>query len=174
MSIYMYIYICIYIHMSIYFYVCVCVVMSCFCMGDVTHMNESYQSQEKVKSYVMNESCHSYAWVMSPECMGHVSLMNASSRMSRLTQSGWVRSLTWFGHVTQSCWESFDAYEWELPLALQHTAAHCNTLQYTATYCNESFDAYEGVISIDRQHTATQCSTQQHMGWLRIVGSLKL
>ena len=34
---------------------------------------------------------------------------------------------------------------------LQHTATHCNTLQHTATHCNTP------------QHTATHCNTLQHI-----------
>jgi len=42
-------------------------------------------------------------------------------------------------------------------LILQHTAAHCNTLQHTATLC--TLDA----ISLILQHTAVEdCKTMQH------------
>jgi len=37
-----------------------------------------------------------------------------------------------------------------MPLALQHTETHCNTLQHTATHCNTL------------QHTATHCNTLQY------------
>ena len=42
---------------------------------------------------------------------------------------------------------------WCETLALQHTAAHCNTLQHTATHCNTLQHA---------AHTATHCNTLQH------------
>jgi len=52
-------------------------------------------------------------------------------------------------------------------IALHHTATHCNTLQHSTTHCNTL------------QHTATQqvllrWAQREAMGWLRLVGSLKL
>jgi len=44
---------------------------------------------------------------------------------------------------------------------LRHTATHCNTLQHTATHCNTMQQRERLTLLID-------------MGWLRLVGSLKL
>jgi len=84
---------------------------------------------------------------------------------------------------------------------LQHTATHCNTLQHTTTHCNTYADPtcwyreLQEEASLPLQHTATHCNTLQHiathcnalqhicrphmlgqraMGWLQVVGSLKL
>jgi len=82
--------------------------------------------------------------------------------------------------------------------ALQHTATHCNTVQRTATHCNTLQHTATHCNTL--QHTATHCNTLQHtvshrntthhtahctqtvptrqqrlgMGWLRLVGSLRL
>jgi len=76
---------------------------------------------------------------------------------------------------------------------LQHTAAHCSTLQNTAAHCNtlQCTATHRNAT----QHTATHRNTLQHtrcamssqlskgiacsryilaMGWLRLVGSIKL
>jgi len=66
-----------------------------------------------------------------------------------------------------------DSFKCRLLGILQHAATHCNTLQHAATRCNTL------------QHTATRCNTlqritaicnllQHDMGWLRLVGSLKI
>jgi len=89
----------------------------------------------------------------------------------------WSSSLRLLCHVP---WTK-DQLDWDWRFRLNDTATHCNTLQHTATHCNTL------------QHTATHCNTLQHiaahcnrleiqiewhskcnMGWLRLVGSLKL
>ena len=59
----------------------------------------------------MNESCHTYQWVMSHTWMSHVAHMNESCHTNG--------SVTSHGNT------------------LQYTATHCNTLQHTATHYNE-------------------------------------
>ena len=51
---------------------------------------------------------------------------------------------------------------------LQHTATHYNTLQHTATHCN--------TVHILNTHSlfTSNSAGNLHMGWLRLVGSLKL
>jgi len=62
---------------------------------------------------------------------------------------------------------------------LQHTATHCNTLQHTATHRNTS-SIYicmylSSTMRIRHHHLVTRsCHAYVHMGWLRLIGSLKL
>jgi len=71
---------------------------------------------------------------------------------------------------------------------LQHTATRCNILQHTATHCNTLQHEWTSHVTWVKshcntlQHTATRCNILQHttthsylshMGWLRLVGSLK-
>jgi len=82
------------------------------------------------------------------------------------------------------------------PQSLQHTAAHCNTLQHTATHCytlqqstahcnsllrrtdREKRVVSEGGVDVVMGVPGLVCSPKPHiptpMGWLRIVGPLKL
>ena len=76
---------------------------------------------------------------------------------------------------------------------LRHTATHCNILQHTATHCNTTIELkhckslqHTATHCNALQITATQCNTLQHtatqlsssfmsdMGWLRLVGCLKI
>jgi len=67
----------------------------------------------------MNESCHTYEWVMSNIWISHVTHANASRHTCE-----WVMSHTWMSHVThKNDWchvthmnESCRTYEWLMPL----------------------------------------------------------
>jgi len=53
---------------------------------------------------------------------------------------------------------------------LQHTVAHCNTLQHTATIRQEKenfFYSFRRQNRSGRQHTAAHCSTLQHTATIR-------
>ena len=98
----------------------------------------------------MNESCHTYEWVMSHIWMSHTTHMNASTSHTY----EWVMFHIWMSHVThmnESChtWmrqhvthmnKSCHTHEWNIPditaTNKKHTATPCNTLQHTATHCN--------------------------------------
>ena len=54
----------------------------------------------------MNESCHTYEWVMSHIWMSHVTQMNESCHTYE-----WVMSYIWMSHVTHMN-ESCHTYEW--------------------------------------------------------------
>jgi len=103
--------------------------MSHIWMSHVTHMNESCHTYEWVMSHIwmslvthMNESCHTYEWVMSHIWMSTVSATHVNV------------FATHYAHCN----------------TLQLTATHCNTLQHAATHCSTL------------QHTAKHCNTLQH------------
>ena len=82
-------------------------------MSHVTHMNESCHTYEWVMSHIwmghvthMNESCHTYAWVMSHIRMHHVTHMNKSCYTYEC-----VMSHIWMSHVTYMN-ASCHTYEW--------------------------------------------------------------
>jgi len=68
-------------------------------------------------------------------------------------------------------------------IALQSTAAHCSTLQHTATYCNIHIVPACATVSARQsaqrhRHGTPFCrptfSLPAPMGWLMLVGSIKL
>ena len=74
--------------------------MSHIWMSHVTHMNESCHTYEWVMSHIwmrhvtnMNESCHTYECVMSHIWMSHVTHMNESCQTYE-----WVMSHIWMTH----------------------------------------------------------------------------
>jgi len=90
-------------------------------MSHGAHMNESCHTYEWVMSHIwmshvthMNESCHTYKWVMSHKCMIHVSFICHLYVL-------WYTSMS---HIIDLC-DMTHSY-----LILQHTATHCNTLQH--------------------------------------------
>jgi len=104
----------------------------------------------------MNESCHTYEWVMSHIWMSHDSflkkketvqgtLWNISvSHVTHINEScctcEWVRSRIWTSHVTYTnefCHESKDTYEWVM--------SHIWTSH--VTHMNETCRTYEWVMS---------------------------
>jgi len=63
-------------------------------MSHVTHMNESCHTYEWVMAHIrmshvtdMNQSCHTYEWVMSNTCMRHVKHINASCHTHKCVMS---------------------------------------------------------------------------------------
>jgi len=121
----------------------------------------------------MNESCHTYEWVMSHIWMSHVTHMNESCHewirhvgthlnicavLSEL-KCEWVMSYIWMSHVTNMN-ESCHVWTKHTPLHLHYPLrpTHCNNTlqQHTATtHCNNTL----------QQHTATtHCNNtlQQH------------
>jgi len=155
-------------------------VMSHIWMRHVTHMNESWPLDEcpspvlRVWSHIelshvthMNESWISqvYQWVMSHEWMGHVTHIN-EPWMSRVHQ--WVMSHALMSHVTQShvtrMDESCPMYKW-----VYEWVVSCVWMSHV-THINDSWMSrvYEwGISHIWIRHVT-------HMGWLQLVGSLKL
>ena len=58
---------------------------------------------------------------------------------------------------------------------LQHTATHCNTLQHTATHCNTPCFLHPYIsIRVCICIYVVMISSNPTMGWLGLVGSLKL
>ena len=70
---------------------------------------------------LMDESCHTYEWVMSHSWMSHVTLMNESCQTHE-----WVMSHIWMSHAT-------------------HMNVSCNTWMSHVTHMNESCHTYEWV-----------------------------
>jgi len=104
----------------------------------------------------MNESCHTYEWVMSHIWMSHVTHINEPCHTYQ-----WVMSHIWMSHVTHKN-EPCHTYEWVMShISMSH-----------ATHMNEPFHTYEWVMShiewvmshiwmihatyLLRQHIATQ------------------
>ena len=72
----------------------------------------------------MNESCHTYEWVISHVWMGHVTHMNESCNTYE-----WVMSHIWMSHVTHMN-ESHHTYEWGLSyvwIFVIHESESCHT-----------------------------------------------
>jgi len=97
-------------------------------MSHVAHMNESCHTYEWVMSHIwmshaahMNESCHTYEWVMPHIWLSHVTHMTESCRTYE-----WVMSHVWMSHVThmnESC----------------HTYETCNGCIESTSCCSISF-----------------------------------
>ena len=140
-----------------------CVTFSCvtwlIVMCDMTH---SWVHRTTAFHEEMNESCHTWGWVVSHVWMSHVTYLNESCHILE-----WVMSQMRTSHVTRvnvSC-HTCECVMSHMRMSsvmhpveasvhcntLQHSAAHCSTLQHTATHCNTL-----------QQHTATHCNTLQH------------
>jgi len=77
----------------------------------------------------MNESCHTYEWVISHIWMSHVTHMNESCHTYK-----WVMSHIWMSHVTHMN-ESCHTYEWVMShiwmIHVTHMNESCHTYDYT-------------------------------------------
>jgi len=139
-------------------------------MSHVTHMNESCHTYEWVMSHVwmghvthMTESCHTYEWVMSHIWMSHVTRMNESCRAYE-----WVMSHIWMSHVTHMT-ESCQTYEWVMSHKrrshVTHMKTHTNSMRYAkvmrvshVTHTNESCHTHDRVMSnIWTSHVTHEC-----------------
>jgi len=150
-----------------------------------THMNESCLTYELCHIY---ERVMSHIWVVPYIWTSHVTHMSHATHMNepcyayetchiyeRVMSHIWVLPHTWTSQVTHMGYVTHPSFTHSIYTLtavikkghffekgstnqcnlLQHTATHCNTLQHTGSYMNES----------------CQCAP---MGWLRLVGSLKL
>jgi len=142
-------------------------------MRPVTHMNESckfldiltshvthtkkkwlirYISQRVLShmhSFVMNESCHTYEWVMSHIWMSHVTHMNESCHtyewvMSHIRSSHVTCKLV-MSHVKEAChvWMShgsllFYARKREVEEVLSNMNVSCHACEWVMSRMNES------------------------------------
>ena len=103
-----------------------------------THVNESCHTYRWVMSHIwmshvarMNESCHVYMWVLSHIWMNHVTYVNESC-----CTYGWGMSRIWMRHVARMD-ESCHVYEWVMTQVL---------MSYV-TYVNETCHTYAWVMS---------------------------
>ena len=85
--------------------------MSRIRMSHVMHVNESFHTYEWVMSHIwmsraahMHGSCHAYEWVMSRIWMSHVTHMNESCHAYE-----WVMSHIWT-HLSMSCVQNTNDY----------------------------------------------------------------
>ena len=131
-------------------------------MSHVTHMNESCHTSEWVVSHIymshvtrINESCHECKWVVSHTWMCHVTHLNpigvalGVGRWLHLNICIYIYIHTYIYIVYVYIWgggvgfmraqhkSRTHARSWQISFILQleilqHTAAHCNTLKYTA------------------------------------------
>ena len=106
-----------------------------------THIDESCHTYWWVMSHIWRshvihkkESCRTYEGVMSHIWRSHVTHMNESCHTYE-----WVMSHIWMSHVTHMN-ESCYTYEWVMSHLWVHLAnaveSRCNTLQHPATLCN--------------------------------------
>ena len=94
----------------------------------VSHTYEWVVSQTWVSHVAhMNESLHTYKWVMSHKWMSQVNHMNESCYTGE-----WVMSLIWMSHVTHGN-ESWHSFEWFMS----------HTWMSHVTYMNESYHTHE-------------------------------
>ena len=112
-------------------------------IGHVTRMNES----------CMNESCHTYEWVVSHKWMSHVTHMNELCYTCER-----VMSHIWIGHVTHAH-ESCHTYVWVTSRICMSHVTHMNGSRYTCvwvmshiwmgpcTHMYESRHTYESFMS---------------------------
>jgi len=122
-------------------------------MCHVTHMNESHHTWEWVMSQIwmshathMNESCHTYEWIMSHIWLSHVTHMNESCHTYE-----WVTPHIWLSHVTHMN-ESRHTYEWVMShIWLNHV-----------THENESGHTYEWVTPYMRMSHVTHMNESRH------------
>jgi len=101
--------------------------VSHLCTSDGTHMNESCHTYKWVMSHIWvshvtptNESCHTYEWVMSHIRMSHVTHMNESCHTYE-----WVMSHIRTSHVTHMI-ESCHIYEWVMSHIWRSHVTHTN------------------------------------------------
>ena len=99
----------------------------CIEMRYVTHMDESCHTYGWVISHIwmshfthMNESCHTYGWVMSHIWMSHVTHMDESCHTCE-----WVMSHIWMSHVTHMD-ESYHTYRWVMSHIWMSHVTHVN------------------------------------------------
>jgi len=92
------------------------------CLWPSPGMNESCHTYEWVMSHIwmshvthMNESCHTYEWVMSHIWMSHVTHMNESCHTYE-----WVMSYIWMSHVPHTN-ESCRTYEWVMAMNINQS-----------------------------------------------------
>ena len=120
-------------------------------------MNESGHTYEWVISHIwmshvthMNESCHTYEWVRSHIWMSHVTHMNEACHTYE-----WVMSHIWMSHVTHMK-ESCHTYEWVIIMnesyhiwmgRVTHMKELCHTYERVMSRINESCHTYERVMS---------------------------
>jgi len=74
--------------------------------SQVTHVNDLWHTKWMSHVTHMNESCHTYEWVISHVWMSHVTRMNESSHTYE-----WVMSHVWMSRVTRMN-ESCHTYKW--------------------------------------------------------------
>ena len=138
-------------------------VMSHIWMSHVTHMIES---------------CHTYEWVMSHIWMSHVTHMNESCHTYE-----WVMSHTWFRHVThmnESCHTYSYALFWKSSYSIFTPSVHvywyvCAHPRVTS-HIRMSHVTHTVMSRFERGHIPSWPWERVYidMGWLPLVGSLKL
>ena len=125
--------------------------MSQLWMSHVTHMNESCHTYQWVMSQLWmshvthtNESCHTYRWVMSQLWMSHVTHTNESCHTYR-----WVMSQIWMSHVTHT---SCHTHEHVLshPTLTEHVKRDIHMFLLTCFICLFWHVSY---VSFDMFHT---------------------
>jgi len=117
-------------------------------MRHVTRMNESCHTYEWVMSHIwmsrvthVNASCHTYEWVMSHIWMSHVTHINESCHTCEC-----VMSHIWMSHVTHMN-ESCHTYEWVMSPSLRCCNAACACSSSSVTHTNEACHTCEWGMS---------------------------
>jgi len=142
-------------------------------MSHVTHMNESCHTYEWVMSRIwmshvthMNESWHTYEWIMPHIWMSHVADVNESSHIwMRDVTYGYSRFQSWCSRLLRCVIESRHTHEWVMSHAWKCHVTHMNVSFRTPP--NEA------------RRTTTRVSHVTHMNesghsWINQVGELLL
>ena len=142
----------------------------------------------------MNESCHTYEWVMSHIQMSHVTHTNEPCHTYN-----WVMSHIWMSHVTHTN-EPCHTYAWVMPrISWDNTSQHKQNMAthetihiYIWVISHKDTIVYLGILPpVFMPHTSQDThgntnhdntklgdswdiSNIDAMGWLRLVGSLTL
>jgi len=118
----------------------------------------------------MNESCHTYEWVMSHIWMSRVTHTNKAYRTY-----GWGTSQMWMKHVAHMD-ESRHAYEWVMTHIWRRHVTHmndpCHTYEWVMSYIWMSHVTFGGGMSHVWMRHVTNIK-ESIMRWLRLVGSRK-
>jgi len=114
----------------------------------------------------MNESCHTYEWVMSCESCHVTQIMKQIQLSTTLPATRLIHTCS---KTATRCNTLQHTATW-LINTYNMTETHCNTLQHTATWLNytcnmtdcNTLQQHTASCCNTLQHTATHCSTLQH------------
>jgi len=150
-------------------------------MRHVTHMNESCCTYAWVMSHVwmshfayMNESCRTYEWVMSHIWMSLVAYMNGSCHMSveETTTSMFTTVIISIWSLLQS-WSAYMAYD-KTYVQGENMGGGRGTTRDGEEGGRATRLIHVHIRMCDMIHSHVWHDRFTYMGWLRLLGSIKL